>query len=57
MNYTPDPKDAAAQSSEEVVKSPAETKQEQTDPNLTELKGLIDPDEELEPKGTDNDFD
>jgi len=33
-----------------------ETRQEQTDPNLTELKGLTDPDEKLEPEGTDNDF-
>ena len=47
--YTPDPK--------EKEKSPEETKQEQTDPNLTELKGFIDPDEKLEPEGTDNNFD
>lgn len=33
----------------------AETKQQQTDPNITELKGLTDPDEELEVEGTDND--
>ena len=38
-----------------VQKSPEETRQEQTDPNLTELKGFIDPDEKLEPEGTDND--
>ena len=31
------------------------TKQQQTDPNITELKGFIDPNEELEPEGTDND--
>ena len=37
-------------------KSLEETRQEQTDPNLTELKGFIDPDEKLEPEGTDNDF-
>ncbi|HVG43039.1 MAG TPA: hypothetical protein VM888_15610 [Chitinophagaceae bacterium] len=30
------------------------TKQQQSDPNITELKGLIDSDEELEPKDTDN---
>jgi hypothetical protein len=41
----------------EKEKSPEETKQEQTDPNLTELKGFIDPDEKLEPEGTDNKFD
>ncbi|WP_148661176.1 hypothetical protein [Flavisolibacter tropicus] len=33
-----------------------EVRQEQTDPNLTELKGIIDPNEKLEPEGTDNDF-
>jgi len=54
MNYDLDkqgketPKDGKVQSAEEV-------KQQQTDPNLTELKGLTDPDEDLEPKGTDND--
>ena len=39
---------------EEKRKSPEETKQQQTDPNLTELKGLTDKDEKLEPEGTDN---
>ena len=29
-------------------------KQQRSDPNITELKGFIDPDEKLEPKGTDN---
>lgn len=48
MYTAPDPK--------EKEKSPAETKQEQGDPNLTELKGLTDPNEKLEPEGTDNDF-
>jgi hypothetical protein len=46
MNTPTDPK--------EKEKSPEEIKQEQTDPNLTELKGLTDPDEKLEPEGTDN---
>ena len=31
-------------------------KQQQTDPNITELKGLTDPNEKLEPEGTDNPF-
>lgn len=31
--------------------------QQQTDPNLTELKGLTDEDEKLEPTDTDNDTD
>ena len=34
--------------------TPEETKQQQSDPNITELKGLTDPDEKLEPEGTDN---
>lgn len=36
-------------------RTPEEIKQQQTDPNITELKGFTDPDEELEPEGTDND--
>lgn len=48
MNTAPDPK--------EKEKAPEEKKQEQTDPNLTELKGLTDSSEKLEPEGTDNDF-
>ena len=46
----------AATDPKEKEKSPEEVKQEQSDPNLTELKGFTDPDEELEPEGTDNDF-
>ncbi len=38
---------------EETTQS--ETKQQQTDPNITELKGLTDPNEELEVEETDND--
>lgn len=55
MNNSPDPKQPSNDLVDEKVKSPQETKQEQTDPNLTELKGFVDPDEELEPTGTDND--
>ena len=40
----------------EVPKTPQEKKQQQTDPQITELKGFIDPREELEVKGTDNPF-
>ena len=39
---------------EERPTGAAEQKQQQTDPQLTELKGLVDPDEPLEVKGTDN---
>jgi hypothetical protein len=38
-------------------RSPEEVKQQQSDPNITELKGLTDPDEKLEPEGTDNPID
>jgi hypothetical protein len=57
MNKSVDPKEKSPESTNTENKSPEETKQEQGDPNLTELKGFIDPDEDLEPKGTDNDFD
>ena len=33
----------------------AEKQQRQSDPNLTELKGFTEPDEKLEPEGTDHD--
>jgi hypothetical protein len=33
----------------------AEKQQRQSDPNLTELKGFTEPDEKLEPEGTDQD--
>jgi hypothetical protein len=58
MKNTVDPKDKNWQpaNNNNNEKSPEETRQEQTDPNLTELKGLTDPDEKLEPEGTDNDF-
>lgn len=38
-----------------VQRTPEEIKQQQSDPNITELKGFIDPNEKLEPEGTDND--
>lgn len=38
----------------EKYTSEAEKKQQQSDPQLTELKGLTDPDEPLEVEGTDN---
>ena len=56
MNYSTDPKDAKKSDNEETPKQNEETKQQQSDPNLTELKGLTDPDEDLEVKGTDNPF-
>jgi hypothetical protein len=38
----------------EKERSSDEIKQQQSDPNITELKGLVDPHEKLEPEGTDN---
>lgn len=58
MNKQTDPR-SNKEKDEKIVsnehRSPEEIKQQQTDPNITELKGFIDPDEELEPRGTDND--
>lgn len=49
-------KETTEQAAARTGEDPAErTRQQQTDPNLTELKGLTDPDEELEPSDTDND--
>lgn len=62
MRNAPDPKDknwqaASNDNTGHTNDRPIEeTRQQQTDPNLTELKGLTDPDEKLEPEGTDNDF-
>ena len=59
MNNLTDPKQSnieqANRNSEEAATPPSEQKQQQSDPNITELKGLTDPDEELEVEGTDND--
>jgi|GEM_PF-2375976 hypothetical protein len=63
MNNSPDPKDKNHPSvdnkdgSPDKERSPVEKKQQQSDPNITELKGLVDPDEKLEVEGTDNEFD
>ncbi len=55
MNVFPDDTQKPKSQAEEKPRSAEEIKQQQTDPNLTELKGLTDPTEDLEPKGTDND--
>ncbi len=54
MNYAPDPKDGKKKPDKEKEKTSEEKKQQQSDPQLTELKGLTDPDEPLEVEGTDN---
>lgn len=56
MQHTTDPKDQSKKDDKKVERTPEEIKQQQTDPNLTELKGFTDPNEALEPKGTDNPF-
>jgi hypothetical protein len=60
MKNTIDPKDKNWQPSSNTnnknEQPTGDTRQKQTDPNLTELKGLTDSDEKLEPEGTDNDF-
>lgn len=56
MRDNTDPKEEIRK--KEGEKQPAaDVKQKQTDPNITELKGFIDPNEDLEPKGTDNHID
>lgn len=56
IQETTDPKNDNKSDDKKVDRTPKEIKQQQTDPNLTELKGFIDPKESLEPKGTDNPF-
>ena len=59
MSNTPDKdekKQVAEDKDQERPTTPAEKKQQKTDPQLTELKGLVDPDEPIEVKGTDNPF-
>ncbi len=58
MNKSIDPEQKASDQPDTTTRGETkdpETKQQQTDPNITELKGLTDPDEELEVEGTDND--
>ena len=55
MQRTNEPNKQEEKQNKTPERSPEEIKQEQSDPNLTELKGFIDPNEKLEPEGTDND--
>lgn len=58
MSNTPDPQqDDIKNDKDKDAERPtnaAEERQQKSDPQLTELKGLVDPDEPLEVKGTDN---
>ena len=51
---TNEPSKSTSNESEEQVK-PTTEQQQQSDPQITELKGLTDPDEPIEVEGTDND--
>ncbi len=63
MNYSPDQKKKNEYTADDKErdankeKSPVEKRQQQSDPNITELKGFVDPNEKLEVEGTDNEFD
>lgn len=50
---TPDPKQT--QTDDTKPEQAEEKQQQQSDPQITELKGLTDPDEPIEVEGTDND--
>lgn len=51
-----DPKEQDKKIDNNTQRTPEEVKQQQSDPNITELKGFVDPREKLEPSGTDNEF-
>ena len=55
MRFSTDPKEGT-NGKDEKQRTQEEVKQQQTDPNITELKGLTDPEEDLEPKDNDNPF-
>ncbi|MDB5251482.1 MAG: hypothetical protein JWP27_651 [Flaviaesturariibacter sp.] len=55
MEPTNDPRGGTAKPVADNENQPRNDREEkQTDPNLTELKGFVDPDEKIEPEGTDN---
>jgi hypothetical protein len=45
----PDPKNDQQKNRTEIGIDPQKVKQQQTDPQITELKGFVDPQEDLEP--------
>jgi hypothetical protein len=53
MNQSTDPKEKNEEV-DEHTQPKTRDQQQKSDPQLTELKGFTDPNEELEPKGTDN---
>lgn len=55
MDILPEDDKEKGKITKEEERSPEEKKQQQSDPNITELKGFVDPKEKLEPEGTDND--
>jgi hypothetical protein len=53
MSRSIEPNEKSQPAAEE--QSVSDKNQKQSDPQLTELKGFVDPKEKLEPEGTDND--
>lgn len=56
MNQSTDPKEKNTEKVDEHNQPKTKDQQQKSDPQLTELKGFTDSDEDLEPKGTDNPF-
>jgi hypothetical protein len=56
MSQTPDPRERNTSRTDGGIPANKEV-QQKTDPQITELKGLTDPAEPIEVKGTDNPFD
>ncbi len=56
MQTAPDKNENSTDKTNPDARPEHEIKQQQSDPNITELKGFFDSREDLEPKGTDNDF-
>lgn len=54
MNSTTDPKDEKQPGKDKPTRDAERIETNQTDPQLTELKGFTDPDEPLEEEGTLN---
>lgn len=50
MNPTGEPAQERPDNNQPITRE----QEKQTDPNLTELRGFVDPTEEIEPEGTDN---
>lgn len=54
MNQSTDSTKKNEEKTDENNQPKTREQQQKSDPQLTELKGFTDPEEDLEPKGTDN---